>query len=291
MVVAVRKASGAIKTASLPIAPWSERLPLLKWPFLRGAAGIFETIGWGYRALNFSADEAFDDIDAEQEAAGKQGLLDGEGVQAVLGVLANLLATAIAIGLFLYLPVQAAELLRVNGVPLDTRLAYNGVEGAVRLLVLVGYIVAVSLNPMMHRLFMYHGAEHKAINAFEAGLELTPETTRDQPIVHYRCGTTFLLMVILLKVVIFTVVPLDLPVWQKVAARLALLPVVAGVAYEVLRWTANHSGNILARVLAAPGLLMQRLTTRRPTDDQLEVAIAALECALDHANAPSAKAA
>jgi uncharacterized protein YqhQ len=179
------------------------------------------------------------------------------------------------LGLFLFLPTAIAQ--GIDGLlGITNGLVSNLIESAVRLAILVAYIAATGLMPDIRRVYGYHGAEHKTINAYEAGASLTPQSVKQYPIEHPRCGTAFLLTVALLTVVIFAPLPRD-PLWLRFATRLLLFPVVAGIGYEILRFTAAHVNNPLIRVLIAPNLALQRLTTREPDDSMLEVAIAALE--------------
>ncbi|MCX8062020.1 MAG: DUF1385 domain-containing protein, partial [Anaerolineales bacterium] len=211
----------------------------------------------GMRALTLSANTQ----------SGEEEKLEGASLYLTLGV-----SLAIAIGLFFLAPALLGQLSE-HFLQLSAWQS-NLIEGLIRLALLVGYIVAVGKIPEIARVFAYHGAEHKTINAFEAGAELTPQEVARFPLEHPRCGTSFLLTLVVLSVLIFSLLgPLELPV--RLVTRLLMIPVLAGLAYEYIRWTANHIDQLWVRWLVAPNLALQRLTTREPSLDMLEVAIAA----------------
>ncbi len=232
---------------------------LKKIPFLRGLVLLWDALGLGMRALTMSANTQ----------TGEDDKLEGPALYLTMGV-----AFAIAIGLFLLGPAVIGQLAeRYLGLgPWWSNL----LEGLVRLVLLVGYVWAIGFMPDIQRVFSYHGAEHKTINAFEAGVELTPENVAHYSVEHPRCGTAFLLTFVLLSVVLFTLLG-PLPWLWRLASRVLLLPVLAGLAYEYIRWTANHLQNPLVRIIVRPNLALQHLTTREPTPDMLEVAIAAFK--------------
>jgi uncharacterized protein YqhQ len=233
-----------------------------KLPFLRGIPMLWDSLGLGMRALFFSAEVLGQEEDPDFKMSSGMGIATGA------------LSLLLGVGLFMVLPSFVAGLLVKEEV-----LLFNLVEGLTRLCLLVGYIVVIARAEEIRRVFAYHGAEHKTINAYEAGDPLTVDAVRTHSRQHARCGTAFLLTVVLISVVVLA--PLGRPsLLIRVVSRLALLPVIAGISYEVLRFTARHRENRLIRVLIAPNLALQNVTTREPDDGMIEVAIAALEAVL-----------
>ncbi|MCB0011460.1 MAG: DUF1385 domain-containing protein [Anaerolineales bacterium] len=265
-----------------------------KIPFLRGVILLWDALGLGTKALMFSADVAIEEDEVAPNAdPAKEGKKDPSEIFAKPAQIATVVVSlALSIGLFFLLPAFLADLLtRLAGSVglLNTDLATgntaaislftNLVEGFVRLFLVVGYIWAIGLMPDIKRLYGYHGAEHKTINAFESGAELTPESVARFPLEHPRCGTAFLLTVVLVSILFFSVLTILMPAlnhWAlRLLSRLLFLPVVAGIAYEFIRFTAKYQHWRLIRWLTAPNLALQRLTTREPDRSMLEVAIAA----------------
>jgi len=233
------------------------RSKIVKIPFLRGLVVLWDALGLGMRALTISANTQ----------TGEDEQLDGPILYITLGV-----SLALGIGLFFLLPAAAGQLA-------ERYLGLNAwwgnlAEGLVRLGLLVGYIWAVGRIPDIRRVFAYHGAEHKTINAYEAGVELTPENVATCSLEHPRCGTAFLLTLVLISVLVFSLLG-PLPLGWRLASRILLLPLLAGLAYEYIRWTASHLDSPLVKALIKPGLALQSLTTREPDLSMLEVAIAA----------------
>jgi uncharacterized protein YqhQ len=257
--VAVRCPDGSIEVETRPVETVTTRFPFLKWPLVRGTVALVEAMVIGIKALSFSASKAT----AEEEKPISP--LEMAGTVA--------LALGLAIGLFVILPVFLAHLL----LPLVVGdVAQNVLEGFIRVSVFILYVAVVGLMPDIRRVFQYHGAEHKVIHAYEAGAKLEREEVQRYSALHPRCGTSFILLVIILKVFIFSLLATD-PLWWRVASRVLLLPVVAGLAYEAIKFTARHAQSPLSRLLIAPGLAVQKLTTREPDHDQVEVAISAFE--------------
>src|SRR5262245_11196401 len=191
-----------------------------------------------------------------------------------------LFAVLFAIGLFFYLPLLITDFLARQAPALGNSIAFNLVEGVVRIALFVGYILAISAMEDMRRVFQYHGAEHKVVSAYEAGDPLTVAGARRHSTLHPRCGTSFLLFVMLIAILAFSLIPGSAPFGVKLGARIVLLPLIAGASFEVLRLSARNRRRLLFALLVAPGLWLQRLTTREPSDDQLQVAIEALQAAL-----------
>jgi uncharacterized protein YqhQ len=233
-----------------------------KLPFIRGLVVLYETLIVGTRWLVRSAN-----VQAEE-----QGIELGKG--SIIIMLA--LTLAAGVGVFFLLPLVIASVTTAN---VENGIVQHFVEGLVRVLIFLGYLVVIGRAPDIHRVFQYHGAEHMSIHALEAGDPLTVAEVRKFPTAHQRCGTEFLVVVILLSIIAFSLVGRQVPV-VMVGSRILLIPVIAAVGYEILRFGARHRANPLVKVLLYPGLLVQMITTKRPTDDMIEVAIVSLEEAL-----------
>ncbi len=228
---------------------------ITKIPFLRGTILLWDALGLGMKALTLSANTQ----------TGEEEKLEGPALYLTLGT-----SLTIGIGLFVLLPASVGGWAQ-NSLGWQN-LAHNLLEGLMRLALLVGYIWAIGFMPDVKRLFGYHGAEHKTINAFEAGAELTPEVVAKYPIEHPRCGTAFMLTFVLLSILIHSLLGDMTFVW-RLASRVMLIPVIAGIAVEFIRWTANHLDSAFVRLLIKPNLALQSLTTRQPDNSMLEVAI------------------
>jgi uncharacterized protein YqhQ len=269
--MSVRTPDGEIRTSSEPLPAALVAGRWLRIPFLRGVLVLYETLVLGTRMLMRSAAIA----------------AEGEEIEIGRGTLAITMIASIgfAIGLFFVLPlVLSGAAAGASGSDLIANLA----EGVFRLGIFIGYLLLIGLMADVRRVFGYHGAEHKAISALEAEEPLTPEAVDRFGTAHTRCGTTFLLIVVALSVVLFTFIPrAGVPFYLLALSRIALVPVVAGIAYEVLRFGARHFGNRLVRAVFTPGLWLQRLTTRQPEREMLEVSIASLRAVLDADAAPA----
>jgi len=260
--VAVRKPDGDIAEVNRPIASVLLRHRWLRIPILRGVIALGESLAIGFRALAISANYA-----AQQEDD------DGE-VQTELSRGQLIFAFGIAIG-FALLLFKVSPALITNWLPIESTGAFVVVEGLVRVTIFIAYLLLISLLPDLKRVFQYHAAEHKAINAYEAGAELEPETVSRYSLLHVRCGTAFLLYVMVIAIFVFAF--FGRPTWYwLIATRILLLPVIAGIAYELIRFAGKHQRNTALRAVLAPGLWLQRLTTREPSLDQIEVSIRAL---------------
>lgn len=231
------------------------RSRIAKIPFLRGTILLWDALGLGMKALTLSANTQ----------TGEDEKLEGPALYLTLAT-----SLVIGIGLFILLPAGIGGLAD-HFLGWNT-LAHNLLEGLMRLVLLVGYIWGIGFMPDVERLFGYHGAEHKTINAYEAGVELTPENVANYPIEHPRCGTAFMLTFVLLSVLVHSLLG-DMSIYWRLASRVLLIPVIAGIAVEYIRWTANHLDSPLVRLLIKPNLALQSLTTRQPDTSMLEVAI------------------
>lgn len=296
--VAVRRPDGSIVVREAGWLSFSERLPFLKWPLLRGANMLIESMANGISALNFSAEQAMPEEDDGKKKAANDDVADPEagaktGGASLWITLAISLASAVLIfkgvphmatwGLGLLLGGEGGTALPMDGA------AFHLVDGGLRLSVFVGYILLISRLDDVKRLFMYHGAEHKSVHSWEGDLPLDVEHTRPMSTAHPRCGTSLILLVIAVSVFVFAAALPFLPTISDnalvqtlftFAVKVPLLLPIAGLAYEAQRLAAKHPSNPLVRALIAPGMLMQRLTTREPGDPELEVALTALRKAV-----------
>jgi len=262
--VAVRTPGGSIAEVSRPIDSAMAHHRLLRLPILRGVMALGESLAIGFRALAISANYAAQDKDAES----------GAEVETELSRGALIFAFAIAIG-FAVMLFKVTPALITDWLPIKSTGWFVIVEGLIRVTIFVLYLSLISLLPDLRRVFQYHAAEHKAINAYEAGAELEPETVQRYSLIHPRCGTAFLLWVMVIAVFVFAF--FGRPAWYwLIATRILLLPLIAGLAYELIRFAGKHQGNRVVMTVLAPGLWLQRLTTREPSLDQLEVSIRAL---------------
>ena len=272
MAVAVRDPSGRIvvKTETLVRSPL--RVRLAKVPFARGVFVLWDSLVLGMRTLTYSANVAIgpDDGASLPDDSSQTALPQG----AMWGTIA--VSLALAVGLFFVTPVLIMALIDPM---LRSSLLSNVIEKVIRLSLILGYMAAISLMPEIRRVFQYHGAEHKTIMAYEAGAPLNVDSVSRYTRVHPRCGTTFLVVVVLVSFVLFALLGQP-PLLERIASRVLLIPIVAGIAYEIIRFTADHYGSAVVRAVMSPGLAVQGLTTREPDSSQIEVAIAALEAVL-----------
>lgn len=256
--VAVRQPDGEISVDVRPVNSISDRYPILKKPFLRGVVSLVESLVMGMKALAYSAQVSGDEDEK----------LDSKEMALTIAVSAGL-----AILLFIVIPTWSMRFL--TGITQD-HMALNLAEGVLRMAIFLAYIAAISSMNDIQRVFQYHGAEHKTIYTYEAGLPLKVENVRPFSTLHPRCGTNFLMIVMLISMFIFTF--LGWPsLLERIASRIILMPVIAGVSYELIRYAGVHTDNPLVRIAITPGLLLQKLTTRQPDDSQIEVAIASLK--------------
>ena len=261
--VAVRTNRGEIAEVTRTVRSPMQRHRVWRLPVIRGVVALGESLAIGFRALaisaNYAAQEEGDDGEVKTEITRGQIIF----------------SFVIAIGFALML-FKVGPALLTSWLPVEDTAWFVIVEGLIRVIVFIAYIALIGLIPDLKRVFQYHGAEHKAINALEAGAELSPHNVQRFSLIHPRCGTAFLLWVMVIGIFVFALV--GRPVWYwLIASRILLLPVIAGLAYELIRFAGKHRGNRLLAVLLAPGLWLQRLTTREPTLDQVEVSIRALQ--------------
>jgi len=256
--LAVRRPDGTIVVEKEPNSDLGKRFPFLKWPLLRGSYVLIESMAVGIRMLNRSANLSLDE--EEEELSSGEILVTG------------LIALLMAVVLFLALPTAIVHFTRqfIGGV-----LGQNLVEGLIRIVFFLAYVYAISKMQEIQRVFMYHGAEHKSILTLEAGEELTVDQARKHSTLHPRCGTSFLLVVMVISILVFALLG-EGTLFYRIWSRLAVFPIVAGLGYEFIRFSGKYYRHPWARILIIPGLWLQKLTTREPDDEQLEVALAAL---------------
>ena len=260
--VAIRTPEGDITEVVNEISSPMQRRRIWRLPVIRGVIALGESLAIGFRALAISANVASQERDEDGEIS----------TQISRGQIIFSFVIAIGFALMLF---KVGPALLTNWLPIESTELFVVVEGLIRVTVFIGYIALISLLPDLRRVFQYHGAEHKTINALESGAELTPETVQKFSLIHPRCGTAFLLWVMVIAIFVFAFV--GRPVWYwLIVSRILLLPLIAGLAYELIRFAGKHRDSRLLMALLAPGLWLQRLTTREPTDDQIEVSIRAL---------------
>jgi len=260
--VAVRGQTGEIHLRKERLRP----LPrVLKLPFLRGVVALFQALVLGVKAIEFSANKAYEE-DAEEQL-GRLSIAITIAVSFLLGI-----------GLFILLPLYATKLLGLAFHDVSrSSFLFNLTDGIIRVIIFLLYVGIIGIWKEMARIFMYHGAEHKVIHAYEGGQELTVESVRRYSPLHPRCGTSFLMIVMVVSILIFSFIPQDWPFLYKFLARVVLIPFIAGTSFEILKLSARWKDNPLMNLVIQPGLLLQRLTTREPDDAQIEVAISALK--------------
>jgi uncharacterized protein YqhQ len=259
--VAVRKPDGEIAQVCRVITSPMARRRIYRFPVIRGVVALGESLAIGFRALAISANYAAQTEDDEEDFELSRGQI--------------IFAFALAIGFALML-FKVGPALITSRLGIETTQWFVVIEGLIRVGIFILYLVLISLLPDLRRLFQYHAAEHKAINAYEAGEELTPERVDRFSLIHPRCGTAFLLWVMVIAIFVFAF--FGQPAWYwLIASRIVMLPLIAGLAYELIRFAGKHQENRIVMTLLAPGLWLQRLTTRTPTLDQIEVSIRALK--------------
>ncbi len=267
--MAIRLPDGTLETSHKRV-PSIYTGRLRKLPLFRGVLVLLETLIIGTQALLYSA---------EKTATGEAG----EEMPKWMLWLAVAGSLAFGVALFFILPLLISRSLDAY---ITSDLASNLVEGIVRLLIFVVYVAAIGLLPDVKRVFAYHGAEHRVINAYEAGVPLEPEAVQGYSTAHARCGTSFIFVVLVMAIIVLALLGRP-PLWISMLSRIVLLPLIAAVSYEFIKWSADHRDNLLVRMVTAPGLLLQRLVTRQPDNSQVEAAIAALNEVLERPDEPA----
>lgn len=272
--VAVRQPDGGIAIKREKLASVAKKYPIVKLPVLRGSIVLIQSLILGIRALNYSASIASVESDPEKQTAGEPELSSW----AIAGSIG--MAMLLGIGVFVLAPLGLTNLIRHYLLPGMSNLAYNAIDGVIRAVFFFVYILSISFMDEIRRVFQYHGAEHKTVYTFEAQQELTVENARGKSTLHPRCGTSFLMFVMAISIVVFSFVPAAAPFFVKFGARVVLIPLIAGLAYEIIRFSARHLDNPVCRIMTRPGMWLQKITTKEPDDQQLEIAITALKEAL-----------
>jgi len=302
--VAVRRANGEIVSTTDNVESMFARLAWLRKPFLRGTLALIDAITLGIKALKYSTDIAMRDITTSEQGASDGAVASDPPAKGVNDVAVGAIMVLGLIGgvaLFFFVPILLTKPLNQH---IRVPWQLTAIEGCIKIAIFVGYVAAISLIKDIRRVFQYHGAEHKTINAYEAGEELTVDSVSRHTKVHVRCGTSFILVVLVTGIIVFALVADHLPYGSLTAHarsmrvlssfirwlyKLALLPFVAGISYEVIRLAGNCKDSVFTRLTLLPGLLMQRITTREPEPEMIEVAITSLKCVLDKEAAANAE--
>jgi len=272
--IAVRKPSGEIATHSEPLERLSEKHKWMGWPVVRGVMTLGHAMTLGFRALRFSANVALDQLQPESAEENKKKF----EISGWLAAVNIIISVGFFIFMYKFLPLLAAtELKQVNPI-FGERIVFNLVDGFIRIALFLLFIWGTSLMRDIRRVYQYHGAEHKTVFAFENHDPLSTGTVQKYTTYHPRCGTSFLMTVMIISILVYTLVP-AVTFWGRFGARIALLPVISGLSYEIIRFAAKHRGSLFA-LMTAPGLWLQRITTQPPSDDQVQCAITALDKAM-----------
>lgn len=278
--MAVRTKEGEIVVETVEDSRDKSFPKFLKLPVIRGLVNFAQTMILGYKSIMRSAELAGIDDEDEGELSKLDKFLTeklGEKLYTIIGAVAMVLGIVLAVALFVLVPTALVKLFNTYVFNLG---AFTAVfEGIIKIAVFIGYIAAVALMPDIKRTFEYHGAEHKTIACYEAGEELSAENAKKHTRFHPRCGTSFILIVLIISIVVFLAVPADLGILARFGLRILMLPLVVGIGYEIIKFVGRHD-NAFTRVISAPGLWLQRLTTREPDDSQLEVAIEAMRAVM-----------
>jgi uncharacterized protein YqhQ len=276
--VAVRRSDGSLEIKKEGVRRLSDFWKPLSWPVIRGFAVLLQSLALGIRTLNFSFTVASADLEREQPAGKKpQKKREGEFLPILLTMI---IAAAMAVFLFILAPLWITTWLKGYFPAIHNWVVFNMVDGLIRVVFFLGYILFISTMKDIRRVFQYHGAEHKVVYTWEAGEELTVENARRKSTLHPRCGTSFLLFVMVVSIVVFSIFKFH-AFWAIFLSRVVLIPLISGLSYELIRLSAPRCRRGLFRAVVLPGLTLQRVTTKEPSDDQIEVAIRALQEALE----------
>jgi len=270
--IACRKPSGEVSSMSEPLERLSEKHKWMGWPVVRGVITLGHAMTLGYKALKFSANVALGELQPQEPDKKK---FEISGWMATVNMLVSV---GFFIFMYKFLPLAAARGLQKLNPVFGEQILFNLVDGIIRILLFLLFIWGVSRLKDIHRVFEYHGAEHKTVFAFENGGPMETATVQKYPTFHPRCGTSFLMTVMIMSMLVYMLIPVT-SFGAKFAVRIALLPVITGISYEIIRFAARHRGSLFA-VMTAPGLWLQRITTQPPSDDQAQCAIVALDQAM-----------
>ncbi|HEX9407200.1 MAG TPA: DUF1385 domain-containing protein [Thermoanaerobaculia bacterium] len=266
--IAVRQPNGSVAIKKDRLVSITKKYPFLRVPVIRGSVVLIQSLILGIRALNYSASVVSENEQGEKEMSN--------------WAVATSMVTALGlgIGIFILAPLGITNLIRHYLMPAMSNFEYNVIDGVIRAIFFFVYLISISYMNEIRRVFQYHGAEHKTVYTFEANEDLTLENARKKSTLHPRCGTSFLMFVLVISIMVFSLVPSTMPFVVKFLARVVLIPLIAGIAYEIIRVSARHLANPVCRALIQPGLWLQKITTKEPDDSQLEIAITALREAL-----------
>jgi uncharacterized protein YqhQ len=268
--VSVRKPNGEIVHEEAPLARMSEKYPIFKYPVIRGVGTLGQAMTLGLKALRFSANAALDEGDPEKKPA---------EISSWMMTLNLLFSFGFFIFMYKFVPLWLTTQLEHTFPMIHGRIAFNLVDGVIRMVIFISFLAIISRWQDIRRVFEYHGAEHKVVFNFESGKDVTVENAQKFQTFHPRCGTSFLMVVMLISIVVYAMVPAE-TFAMKMVSRVVLLPVIAGLSFELIRYAAKRRGGLMA-ALTAPGLWLQRITTKQPADNQTEVAIHALNRAME----------
>lgn len=281
LVIAIRKQNKTIKIKKEAYKTFVQRYKLLNIPIIRGMINLVEMMIVGTKAINFSANEMLDDLIPEEDKKEEKIKLYKAGEYAMM-IFSFIFAIFLALFLFKFVPLWITTTLEKHFEFIKNNyIIFNLIDGVIKISIFLLYIVILTIFKDFRRIFEYHGAEHKAIFTYEKHLPLTVENARKQSRFHPRCGTSFILIVLTLSILVYTFVPRQPEFWQNLTLRIAFLPLIAGISYEYLKISAKYARNFLVKALIAPGLWFQRLTTLEPDNSRLEVGLASLKAALE----------
>jgi uncharacterized protein YqhQ len=273
--VAVRRPDGSIVTEESPLAKVSEKYPIFKYPIFRGVGTLGQAMALGIKALKFSANASLESENATRDAKGQKAV----EISTWMMTLNLLFSLAFFVFLYKFVPLYLTQMIQAKFPAVQNQILFNFTDGVIRITIFLGFLYMISRWKDIRRVFEYHGAEHKVVFNFESGQPVTVENAQRFVTWHPRCGTSFLLVVMILSMLVYMLLPFQ-GFAMKFVSRIVLLPVIAGLSYELIRYAAKHKGGLMA-ALTAPGLWLQRITTKPPADDQTAVAIQALDGAMD----------
>lgn len=277
--IAVRKPDGTITVRKKHYRTLTQRFPVLNFPILRGVINLFEMMIVGTDAINYSAGESLDETPKDEQAK-KTGF--ARAFEISLFVISFIVAMALSLTLFKLVPLGITTFLQTKFTAIaDNFMLFNVIDGLLKMTIFLSYIYILGLIPSFRRIFEYHGAEHKSIRTYEAHQKLAPENAKPMSRFHPRCGTSFILIVFVISIIFYTFIPKQPDFWTNFAVRLAVLPLIAGISYEYLKFSAKHTDKAFVRAMIAPGLWFQRLTTKEPDEKQLEVGLLSLKDSLE----------
>jgi uncharacterized protein YqhQ len=286
VVVAVRKKDNSIKISAKNHKSIIQKYKFLNIPIVRGIVGLIEMMSIGMTAINFSANESIEEeeeIKANEESKKEEKKsLSMKIFETGMFVFSIVLALAVSVFMFKFVPLWITTILDGQFAYIhDNFIIFNLIDGVIKLSIFLAYIYILSLVPSFRRIFEYHGAEHKSIFTYEKHLDLNVHNAKPQSRFHPRCGTSFILIVFVLSILVYTFVPKQEIFWQNLGLRLAALPLIAGLAYEFLKFSAKYRESKWVNIFVAPGLALQKITTKEPTDSQLEVGLTSLKESLE----------